>query len=78
MKADEVMIVDLSEEDTDDEDVVPLGDRNATLDPDAQESSDDDDDEGNLEGQLIPLIGSRLGVVSVGEEENEELVRARG
>jgi hypothetical protein len=33
MKVDEVMIVDLSNEDTDDEDVVPLGDENATLVP---------------------------------------------
>jgi hypothetical protein len=45
MKADEVMTVDLSDEDMDDEDVVPLGDENATLVP--QESSDDNDDEGN-------------------------------
>jgi hypothetical protein len=35
MKADEVMTVDLSEENTDDEDVVLLGNKNATLDPDA-------------------------------------------
>jgi hypothetical protein len=78
MKVDEVMIVDLSDEDMDDEDMVPLGEENATLDPEAHESSDDEDEEGNLEGQSIPLIGSRLGVVSVGEEENEEVVRARG
>jgi hypothetical protein len=82
MKAAEVMTVDLAEEDMDNEDLVPLGDENATLDPDAQESSDDDNDEGNLEGNLegqsIPLIGSRLDVVSVGEEENEELAKARG
>jgi hypothetical protein len=81
MKADEVMTVDLSDEDMDNEDVVPLGDddddegNDATLAP--QESSDDDDDEGNSEGQSIPLVGSRLGVVSVGEVENEELARLR-
>jgi hypothetical protein len=78
MKAYEVMIVDLSEEDTNDEDVVPLGDKNATLDPNAQESNDNDDDEGNSEGRSIPLIGLQLGVVSVGEEENEELARTGG
>jgi hypothetical protein len=77
MKADEVMSVDLSDEDTDNEDVVPLGEENTTLDPDAQESSNDKDDEGNLGGQSIPLVGSWLGVVSVGKEENEELARLR-
>ena len=35
MKVDEVMTKDLSEEDTDDEDMVPLGNKNATLDPNA-------------------------------------------
>jgi hypothetical protein len=78
MKADEVMTVDLSEEDTDNEDVVSLGDKNATLDLDAQESSDDDDNEDHSEGQSIPLIRLQLGVVSIREEDNEELMRARG
>ena len=78
MKADEVMIVDLSKEDMDNEDVVPLGDENTTLDPDAQQSSDNDNDKGNLEGQIIPFIGLWLGIVSVREEENEELARVRG
>jgi hypothetical protein len=78
MKADEVMTIDLFEEDTGDEDMVSFGDENATFDPDAQESSDYDNDEGNSKRQSIPLIGSRLGVVSIGEEENEELARARG
>jgi hypothetical protein len=35
MKADEVMSVDLSDEDTDNDDVVPLGEENTTPDPDA-------------------------------------------
>jgi hypothetical protein len=78
MKANEVMTVDLSDKDTDDEDVVPLGYNNAPLEPDAQESNDEEEDEGNSEGQSIPLIGSGLGVVSIGEEENEELARVRG
>jgi hypothetical protein len=75
------MTVDLSDEDMDNEDVVPLGDddddegNDATLAP--QESSDDDDDEGNSEGQSIPQVGSWLGVVNVGEKENEELSRLR-
>jgi hypothetical protein len=77
MKADEVMTVDLSSNEMDDEDDVVLGDENATLFPDSQESSDDDDDEANSEGQSIPLVGTRLGVASVGEEENEELTRLR-
>jgi hypothetical protein len=80
MKADEDMIVDLSDEDMDDDDVVLLVKENATLDPNAQESSNHKDEERSSKGQSIPLIGSRLGVVSVGEEENviEELARARG
>jgi hypothetical protein len=68
--------IDLSKEDMNDEDVVPLGDENATLDPNAHESSDDDDDEGDSKGQSIPLIRLWLGVVSVGDEENEELAKA--
>jgi hypothetical protein len=78
MKADEVLAVDLSEEDMDDEDVVPLGDGNAIFNPDSQESSDDDDDKENSEGQSIPLIGLRLAMVSIGKEEDEELARTRG
>ena len=73
MKPDEVMTVDLS-----DKDIIPLGNNNAPLEPDAQVSSDKEEDERNLEGQSIPLIGSWLGVVSVGEEENEEFTRVRG
>ena len=56
MKAIEVMIVDLSKENMDIEDMVLLGDKNATLYPNAHESSDNDDDEGDSEGQSIPLI----------------------
>jgi hypothetical protein len=77
MRADEVMTIDLSDDETDEENVVPLDDENATLDPDTQESSDDEDDEGNSGGQSIPLVGSRLGGVSACEEENEELTRLR-
>ena len=73
MKPDEVMTVDLS-----DKDIIPLGNNNAPLEPDAQVSSDKEEDERNLEGQSIPLIGSWLGVVSVEEEENKEFIRARG
>jgi hypothetical protein len=79
MKANEVMIVDLSDEDIDDENIVLLGGENATLESNAQKSSDEmEEEEGNSEGQSIPLIGSRLGVVSIGEEENEEFTRVRG
>ena len=45
IKADEVMTVDLSDKDMDDEDVVLFGDKNAILVP--QESSDNNNDEGN-------------------------------
>lgn len=57
MKVDEVITVDLSEEDMDDEDVVSLGNKNAIFDPDAQESSNNNDNEDYFEGQSIPLKG---------------------
>jgi hypothetical protein len=77
MKADEVITDVPSDEDTNDKDVVSLGNYNATLEPDAQDSTDKEE-EGNSEGQKIPLVGSWLDVVSVKEEEGEELARARG
>ena len=77
MKSDEVMTIDLSKEDMDNEDVVPLGDKNATLVIQESSNNDDDDNEGNSKGQSIPLVGSRLGVVSIGKVENEELARLK-
>jgi hypothetical protein len=52
MKANEVMIVDLSDEDIDDENIVLLGGENATLESNAQKSSDEkEEEEGNSEGK---------------------------
>jgi hypothetical protein len=79
MKMDDAMTVDLSEEESDDDDdnlLLPRQENTAT-EPIPLESSEDEDEEANSEGQSVPLIGSRLGAVSVGEEENEELARAR-
>jgi hypothetical protein len=80
MKMDDAMMVDLSEEesDDDDDDLLLPGQENTAAEPIPLESSKDKDKEAHSEGQSVPLIGSRLGAVSVGEEENEELARARG
>ena len=78
MKADEVMIDVPSNKDKDDEDIVPLGDDNAILEHGAQESSDKKEDEGNSKRQSILLVGLWLDVVSIREEEGEELARMRG
>jgi hypothetical protein len=82
MKMDDSMTVDLSEEESDDDDddddfLLPRIE-NTAAEPIPLESSEDEDEEAHSEGQSVPLIGSRLGAVSVGEEENEELARARG
>jgi hypothetical protein len=80
MKMDDAMTVDLSEEesDDDDDDLLLPGQENTAAEPIPLESSEDEDEEAHSEGQSVPLIGSRLGAVSVGEEENEELARTRG
>jgi hypothetical protein len=80
MKMDDAMMVDLLEEESDDDndDLLQLGQENTTIEPLLLESSEDEDEEAHSEGQSVPLIGSRLGDVSVGEEENEELARMRG
>jgi hypothetical protein len=77
MKADEVMTNVPSNEDIDDN-VVPPGDAYAIPELDAQESSDEEEEEGNSEDHSILLVGTQLDVVSVGKEENEELTRTRG
>jgi hypothetical protein len=78
MRADDTMTLILPEETSDDDDDVPMGDKDATPNPNAIDLSDDDDDKGHSEEQSIPLVGSRLGAATVTEEENEELARARG
>jgi hypothetical protein len=80
MKMDDAMTVDLSEEesDDDDDDLLLPRQENTAAEPIPLESSEDEDEEAHSEGQSVPLIGSRLGAMSVGKEENEELARARG
>jgi hypothetical protein len=75
MTVDDTITVDPSDEESNDNDVFTLGQEIATVDPLPQESSEEEDEEANSEDQSIPLRGSRLSVVSVGE--NEELSRVR-
>jgi hypothetical protein len=78
MRADDAMTLVLPESSSDDYDDVPMGDEDATPNPDAIDLSDDDDDEGHSEEQSIPLVGSRLETATATEEENEELEKVRG
>ena len=75
------MKIDLLEEESDDDndndDLVQPGQENIAVEPLSLESSNDKDEEAYSEGQSVPLIESRLGGVSVDEEENEEFVRAK-
>ena len=81
MKRDDAMIIDLSEgesdNDIDDDNLVQLGQENIVVELLSLESSDDKDEEAHSKVQSVSYIGSRLGGMSIGEEENEELARAR-
>ena len=72
---------DLSEEESDDDEhddeLVQLGQENTAVQLVSLEASDDEEEEAHSKGQLVPLIGSKLGVVSVEKEENEDLTWAR-
>ena len=78
MKADEVMAAVSSNKDMEDENVVALGDNNATLKPIVYTSSDKKEEEGNSEVNAILLIEVQLGVVTTREDEGEEFARVRG
>jgi hypothetical protein len=78
MKADEVMVDVPSNKDTEEENVVALGDDVATFEPDAQESSDKEEEEVNSKENAIPLVRVLLGRMTAEEEDSEELVRMRG
>ena len=81
MKADNALTIDLSEEESDDDnegdELLQLGQDNTAVDLVSLETSDEDEEEAHLERQSVPLVGSRLGVVNVDEDENEDLARAR-
>ena len=81
MKMDNTMTINLSEEESDNDDdnneLVQLSQENIAIQFVSLEASDDEEEEAHSKGQSIPLIGSKLGVVSVGKEDNEDLARAR-
>ena len=81
MKMDYTMTIDLSEEESDDDDdddeLVQLDQENTTIQLVSLDASNDKEEEVHSEGQSIPLIGSKLGVVSIGDEKNVDLARAR-
>ena len=66
-----------SDDDKHDDELVQLSQENTVVQLVSLEVSNDKEEEAHLEGQSILLIGSRLGVVSVDEEENGDLIRAR-
>ena len=77
MKIDDTMMIDLSKEEFDNDEyndkLIQLGQENTAIQFVSLEASNDKEEEAHSEGQLVPLIGSRLGVMSVDEEENEDL-----
>ena len=81
MKADDALTIDLSKEESDssdqDAEFVQLGQENTGVQLVSLEASDEEEEEAQSEGQSVPLIGSRLGVVNVNEDENGDLARAR-
>ena len=81
MKMDNTLTIDMSKEESNDEDDnddgVQLGQENTKFQPVSLNTSNDKEEEAHLEGQSIPLIGSKLGSVSVSKEKNEDLARAR-
>ena len=81
MKMDDTMTIDLSSDKSDDEyedeDVVQLGQENITAELVSLEASSEEMEEAQLEGQSVPLLGSRLGAVDYDEEETKDLARAR-
>ena len=81
MKARDALMIDLSEEESDDDndgdELLQLRQDNTSVDPISLEASDDKEEEAHSEGQSIPLVGSWLGIVNVDKDENEDLARAR-
>ena len=81
MKVGDVLTIDLSEEESDDDndgdELLQLGQDNTAIDSISLEASDDEEEEAHSEGQLVPLVGSRLGIVNIDEDENEDLARTR-
>ena len=82
MKVGETLTIDLSEEESADCDqeneFVQLGQEDTGLQLVSLDASDEEEEEeAHLEGQSVPLVGSRLGVVNINEDKNEDLARAR-
>ena len=81
MIADDAFMIDLSEEESDSSnsnaEIVQLGQEGIGNQLLSLESSDKEEEEAESQGHSVPLQGSRLGVVDVDDDENEDLARAR-
>ena len=81
MKVDDALMIDLSEEESNnsnqDDKSVQLGQEDTAIQLVSLEASDNEEEEAHLEGQSVLLMGSKLGVVNVDKDENEDLTRAR-
>lgn len=75
------MTMDVSDDDSDDandgNEPLQVGQDIPAINLSSTESSSSEEEDGQSEEQAIPLVGSRLGVTNVDDDENEELARAR-
>jgi hypothetical protein len=81
MKVDETMTIDLSTDESDDsyEDVgvIQLGQENTAAEDVSLDTSSEDEEKAESEGQQVPLEGSTLGGVNYDGEDPLDLARAR-
>ena len=81
MKADDTMTIDLSVDESDDEyedeGVLQLGQENTAIEYVSLDTSGEDEEEADSEGQEVPLQGSMLGGINYDLEEPVDLARAR-
>ena len=82
MKVGEALTIDLSEEEStesnQENEFVQLGQEDTSLQlVSLHASNEEEEEELHSEGQLVPLMRSRLGVVNIDENENKDLARVR-
>ena len=79
--AEQPLTMDESDDESDDvndgDDLLQLGQEIPAVEVVSLQSSSSEEEDGHLEEQSIPLVGSRLGVTNADDDENEELARER-
>ena len=81
MKVGDALTIDLSKEESvgsdQDNEFVQLGQEDTAVQLVSLEAINEEEEEAHSEGQSVPLVGSRLGVVNIDKDENEDLARTR-